>query len=52
MLLMLATSRHHGLPALPDAKDGLQGAFIYLWTPNPQHRHHQPNPTHLHTSPP
>ena len=23
MLLMVATSRHHGLPAPPDAKDGL-----------------------------
>ena len=23
MLLMAATSRHHGLPALPDPKDGL-----------------------------
>ena len=23
MQLMVATSRHHGLPALPDSKDGL-----------------------------
>ena len=23
MLLMVATSRHHGMPALPDSKDGL-----------------------------
>ena len=35
MLLMVATSRHHGLPALPDSKDGLQGAFFNLWTPRP-----------------
>ena len=28
MLLMVATSRHHGLPALPNAKDGLLGAFF------------------------
>ena len=51
MLLMVATSRHHGLPALPDAKDGLQGAFFNLWTPDPRHRHHQPNTTHLDPTP-
>ena len=47
MLLMVATSRHHGLPAPPDAKDGLQGALFNLWTPDPRHRHHQPNTTHV-----
>ena len=52
MLLMVATSRHHGLPALPDSKDGLQGAFFNLWTPDPRHRHHQPNTTHLDPPPP
>ena len=30
MLLMVAISRHHGLPAPPDAKDGLQGALFKL----------------------
>ena len=52
MLLMVATSRHHGLPALPDAKDGLQGARFHLWTPDPRHKHHQPNTTHLDPTPP
>ena len=53
MLLMVATSRHHGLPALPDSKDGLHGAFFFnLWTLDPRHRHHQPNTTHLDPSPP
>ena len=52
MLLMVATSRHHGLPALPDAKDGLQGALFNLWTPDPRHKHHQPNTTHLDATPP
>ena len=52
MLLMVATSRHHGLPSPPDAKDGLQGAFFNLWTPDPRHRHHQPNTTHLDPTPP
>ena len=52
MLLMVATSRHHGLPAPPDAKDGLQGALFNLWTPDRGHRHHQPNTTHLHPAPP
>ena len=49
---MVATSRHHGLPALPDAKAGLQGAFFNLWTPDPRHRHQQPNTTHLDPIPP
>ena len=40
MLLMVATSRHHGLPALPDSKDGLQGALFNLWTPDRAHKHH------------
>ena len=52
MLLMVATSCHHGLPALTDAKDGLQGAFFNLLTPDPRHRHHQPNTTHLDPLPP
>ena len=43
---MVATSRHHGLPALPDSKDGLQGALFNLWTPDRAHKHHQPNTTH------
>ena len=43
MLLMVATSHHHGLPALPDSKDGLQGALFNLWTPDPRHKHHQAN---------
>ena len=52
MLLMVATSRHHGLPALPDSKDGLQGALFSLWTPDPRHKHHQANTTHLDATPP
>ena len=52
MLLMVATSRHHGLPALPDSKDGLQGELFNLWTPDRAHKHHQPNTTHLDPSPP
>ena len=47
MLLMVATSRHHALPALPNSKDGLHGAFFSLWNPDPRHRHHQPNTPHL-----
>ena len=39
MLVMVATGRHHGMPALPDSKDGLQGALFNLWTPNAKHRH-------------
>ena len=35
MLLTVGTSRHHGLPALSDSKDGLQGDLFNLWTPNP-----------------
>ena len=52
MLLMVATSRHHGLPALPDSKDGLQGALFNLWTPDPRHKHHQAHTTHLDATPP
>ena len=52
MLLMVATSRHHGLPPLPDSKDGLQGALFSLWTPDPRHKHHQANTTHLDATPP
>ena len=47
MLLMAATSRHHGMPALPDSQDGLQGALFNLWTPDPGHRNKQPNTTRL-----
>ena len=49
---MVATSRHHGLPALLDSKDGLQGALFHLWTPDRAHKHHQPNTTHLDPTPP
>ena len=52
MLLMVATSRHHGLPALFDSQDGLQGALFNLWTPDHAHKHHQPNTTHLDSTPP
>ena len=52
MLLMVATSRHHGLPALLDSKDGLQGALFNLWTPDRAHKHHQPDTTHLDPRPP
>ena len=52
MLLMVATSRHHGLPAPRDAKDGLRGALFNLWTPDRGHLHHQPNTTHLDPTPP
>ena len=51
MLLMVASSHHHGMPALPASKDGLQGALFNLWTPDAKHRHHQPNTTHLDASP-
>ena len=40
MLLIVATSRHHGMPALPDSKDGVQWALFNLWTPDAKHRHH------------
>ena len=52
MLLMVATCRHHGMPALPGAKDGLQRALFNLWTPDAKHRHHQPDTTHLDPPPP
>ena len=32
---MVATSRHHGLPALPGSKDGLQGLFFTCGPPTP-----------------
>ena len=35
ILLMVATSRHHRMPALPESKDALQGALFNLWTPDP-----------------
>ena len=49
---MVATSRHHGMPALPDSKDGLQGALFNLWTHDAKHRQQQPNTTHLDPPPP
>ena len=52
MLLMVATSRHHGMPTLPGARDGLQGARFKLWTLDAKHRHHQPNTTQLDLTPP
>ena len=52
MLLMVATSRHHGITALLGTRDGLQGARFNLWTPDAKHRHHQPNTTHLDPTPP
>ena len=51
MLLMVATSRHHGVPSLPGARDGLQGALFNLWTPDAKHRHHKPNTTHFDPTP-
>ena len=51
MLLMVATIRHHGMLALPVAKDGLQGARFNLWTPDAKHRRDQPNTTHLDPPP-
>ena len=48
---MVATSRHHGMPALGDAKDWLQGAVFNLWTSDPKHRNHQPNTTQLEYPP-
>ena len=33
-LLMVATGRHHGMPTLPESKDGLQGALFNLCTPD------------------
>ena len=51
MLLMVAV-RHHGLTAVPDSKDGLQGALFDLWTPDPRHKHHEANTTHLDATPP
>ena len=40
MLLIVATSRHHGLPDPLDADDGLQGALFNLWTPESWQRNH------------
>ena len=52
IVLMVATSRHHGMLALPNSKDGLHGAVFNLWTPDAKHRHHQPNTLHLDPPPP
>ena len=52
LLLIVATSRHHWMHALPGSKDGLHGALFNLWTPDAKHRHHQPNTSHLHPPPP
>ena len=46
MLLMVATSHHQEMCALPDSKGGLHGAPFNLWSPT-RHRHHQPNTTHM-----
>ena len=52
-LLMVVNSRHHGLPALHGAKDGLQSAFSFnFWTPDPRPCHHQPTSTHPNPAPP
>ena len=51
MLLMVATSRHHGLPALPDSKDGLQGLFFTCGPPTPDTNTTSPTP-HTWTPPP
>ena len=51
MLLMVATSCVHGLAAILNTKDGLQGALLNWWTPDPGQRHHQPNTTHLDPPP-
>ena len=52
MMLMVATSCHHGMPALPGARDGLQGAPFKLWTPDAKHHRCHPNTTHLDPTPP
>ena len=52
MLLMVSTSRHHGMLALLDSKDGLHGALFNLWNPDARNRHHQPEATHLDPPPP
>ena len=52
MLLMVATSRHHGMPAVPDSNDGVREALFNLWTPDAKHRLHLPNTTHLDPPPP
>ena len=54
MLLMVATSRHHGLHAPPNSKDGLQAVFFYFVdppspAPPPPAQHHTPGP---HPPPP
>ena len=52
MLLMVATSRHHGLPALPDSKDWLHGVFFNLWTPGPGTATTSPTPRTWSPHPP
>ena len=52
MLLLVAITRHHGMHALPGARDGLQGALFHLWSLDAKHHHHQPNTTHLDPTPP
>ena len=44
MLLMVATSRHHGMLALPGARDGLQGAFLTCGSPTPSTATTNPTP--------
>ena len=52
MLLMVATNRHHWSHALEGARNGLQGTPFDFVTPDPKHRHHQPNTTHVDRPPP
>ena len=52
MLLMVATSCHHGLSALPDYKDGLQGALFHLWTPTEHTNTTSPTPHTWTPTPP
>ena len=35
----------------PTPRMGCRGLFFNLWTPDPRHRHHQPNTTHLDPPP-
>ena len=52
MLLMVATSRHHGMPALPDSKDGPQGLFLTCGPPTPGTATTNPTPHTWTPAPP
>ena len=52
MLLMFATSRHHGLPAPPDAKDRLQGALFNSGPPTARTATNGPTPRTWTPAPP